>query len=265
MLLQNKTALIYGGGGAIGGAVAAVFAREGASVFLAGRTRSTLEQTATRIRDAGGSAVVDVVDVLDETEVNDHATSVSSAAGGIDVSLNAVGIAHVQGTPLAELSLAEFLQPITAYTQANFLTAKATARHMMGRGSGVILTLSTVGSQLPGPGHLGYGTTCGAIETFSRILAGEVAGSGVRVVCLRPHAIPDSVATSYVGEAFAGQARAAGTTVDNWLNAFAQHHTLLGRLPSLSDVAEYAAFVASDRAAATTGAVINLTCGALLD
>src|SRR5262245_36102207 len=102
MMLENKAALIYGGGGAIGGAAARAFAREGARVFLAGRTRARLEEVAKAIGDA---AEVAEVDALDENAVAGHADAVAEEAGGIDIALNAVSFMHVQGTPLAELAV----------------------------------------------------------------------------------------------------------------------------------------------------------------
>lgn len=264
VLLQNKIAILYGGGGAIGGAVARTFAREGARVFLAGRTRAKLERVARDIQAAGGRAEIAELDALDETAVKRHADAVAKDAGHIDIALNALGIPHVQGTPFAELSLADFAHPIHAYTRTNFITAHAVARHMVERQAGVILTLSTPGSRMTGQGFLGYGVTCAAIEAFSRILAGELGASGVRVICLRPDAIPEALAISHARGVFQGIADRAGTTVDAML-ASAQSRTLLGRFPKLDEVANYAAFVASDRASAMTGAIANLTCGSLVD
>ena len=264
MLLDDKTAVIYGGGGAIGGAVARAFAREGAKVFLAGRTRDTLDRVADEITADGGWAETAEVDALDESAVDAHVDAVAASAGGIDITLNAVGIPHVQGPPFAELSFEDYAHPIAAYTRTNFLTAKAVARHQVQQGSGVILTLSTSGSRLAGQGFLGYGVTCGAIETFSRILAGELGPSGIRVICLRPHAIPETVATSHVRELFNGFAERTDSTVEDWLAGHARSATLK-RLPALAEVADYAAFVASDRAGAMTGAIANLSAGFLVD
>ena len=261
MLLQGKNAVIYGGGGSIGGAVARAFAREGAKVFLAGRTLAKLEKVA---RDIPGASVAEV-DALDEQAVERHADAVAERAGYIDITLNALGIVHVQGTPFADLSLKDFAHPIAAYTRTNFITARAVARHMVKKGSGVILTLSTPGSRMPGVGFLGYGVTCGAIETFSRILAGELGPSGIRVVCLRPDVIPQTVSTSYAGEVFGQVAARNGTTVDAMLAESARTRTLLGRFPTLTEVASFAAFVASDRAGAMTGAIVNLSCGSVVD
>jgi 3-oxoacyl-[acyl-carrier protein] reductase len=224
MLLQYKNAVIYGGGGAIGGAVARAFAREGARVFLAGRTLAKLDHVARDISATGGMAETAEVDALDEHAIDTHADAVAAKAGGIDIALNAVGILHVQGMPFAELSFQDYAHPITAYTRTHFLTAKAVARHMVKQGSGVILTLSTPGSRMSGQGFLGYGVTCGAIETFSRILAGELGPHGIRVICLRPDAIPEAVATSHAREVFSGFAERAGTTVENMLAERAHRH-----------------------------------------
>ena len=265
MLLKDKNAVIHGGGGAIGGAVARCFAREGARVFLAGRTLASLDSVANDIRAAGGRVEIAALDALDETTVNRHADAVVAETGRIDIAINAIGILHVQGPPLAELSLADFSLPISAYTRSNFITAKAVARHMSKQGAGVILTLSTPGSRMTGQGFLGYGVTCAAIEGFSRILAGELGASGIRVICLRPDAIPEAQPHSHARQVFQGIAERAGTTVEAMLAERGRVGTLLQRFPKLSEVADYAAFVASDRGSAMTGAIANLTCGSLVD
>src|SRR6266536_1470863 len=90
MLLENKNAMIYGAGGGIGGGVARTFAREGAQVFLAGRTVEKLEAVAADIAAAGGSAEVAVVDALDEQAVDECVRGVASRAGSVDVSFNLI-------------------------------------------------------------------------------------------------------------------------------------------------------------------------------
>jgi len=265
VLLDNKNAVIYGGGGAIGGAVARAFAREGATVYLAGRTLARLELVAREICAAGGKAETAEVDAMDERAVDRHADGVAAKEGGIDIALNAVGIAHVQGAPFAELSYEDYAHPITAYTRTNFLTAKAVARHMARQGSGVILLLAPgPGARMSGRWFLGNGVSAAAVEAISRILAGELGPNGIRVNCLRPHAIPESVASSHTRELFNSMAGLSGLTTDAWLSVLAGT-TLLGRLPTLAEVAETATFLASDRAGAITGTVANLTAGTLVD
>lgn len=263
MLLKNKTAIVYGGGGAIGGAAARAFARDGARVFLAGRTLERLEKTAHDIRANGGFAEVALLDALDERAVERHADAVASVVGGIDIALNAVGIAHVQGTPFGELSLAEFETPVAAYARTNFLTARAVSRHMPRQG--VILTLSTPGARLSGVGFLGNGVASAAVEAMSRILAGELGAQGIRVICLRPDAIPELLEVSHARAAFEGFASRAGMSVDDMLAARAANGPLLRRFPTLAEIGDFAAFIASDRAGAMTGAIANLSCGTLVD
>lgn len=263
MLLERKVAVVYGGGGAIGGAIARAFAREGAHVALAGRTRARLDAVAADIAAAGGSAEVAEVDALDAAATAGHADAVAERHGGIDVALNAVGIVHVQGTPLAELDVEDFLHPVAAYARTNFVTARAVAPHL--RAGGALLTISTPGAKLAFPGVLGYAAACAAIEAFSRVLAAELAPAGVRVVCLRPDAIPEAAAAgSHSRAVFAPVAERMGTTVDGLLEEGAAR-TLLGRFPTLAEVADAAAFLASDRAGAMTGTVANLTCGSVVD
>jgi 3-oxoacyl-[acyl-carrier protein] reductase len=205
------------------------------------------------------------VDAMDERAVDGHADAVAARAGGIDIALNAVGIPHVQGTRFPELSFEDYAYPIAAYTRTNFLTAKAVARHMARQGSGVILFVAPgPGARLSGQGFLGNGVAAAALEALSRILAGELGPNGIRVNCLRPHAIPGSVATSHTRELFTAMAGLSGSSLEAWLSGLADT-TLLGRLPTLDEVADCAAFVASDRASAMTGAIVNLTSGALVD
>jgi 3-oxoacyl-[acyl-carrier protein] reductase len=258
-MLENKTALIYGGGGAVGGAVARAFADAGARVYLAGRSPDRLEAVA---KDIGDAAAVAEVDALDERAVAEHADAVVAEAGGIDIALNAVSCLFVNTTPFAEVTVDEVMHPIDTFLRTNLITAQAVARHMTARGSGTILTLSTAASTFARAGNLGFGTTCAAIEAMTQRLALELGPRGVRVVCLRPTAIEDAVANgSYTGEQFAALAAAAGVSVERMLAQWGQDQTVLGRLPTLAQVADAAVFVASDRAAAITGAVIDLTRG----
>jgi 3-oxoacyl-[acyl-carrier protein] reductase len=113
-LLEDRTAVIYGAGGAIGGAVAQAFAREGAHVVLTGRRPAPLERVATEIKRAGGAARVAQVDALDEAAIERHLDQVVEEAGGVDVSFNAVGFNEVQGVPLVDLSLKDFASPLPA-------------------------------------------------------------------------------------------------------------------------------------------------------
>jgi NAD(P)-dependent dehydrogenase (short-subunit alcohol dehydrogenase family) len=258
-MLEHQTAVIYGAGGAIGGAVARAFADEGARVYLAGRSRTRLEKVANDIGDAAGVAEVDA---LDEQAVAAHADAVAADAGGIDIALNAVSFPFVHGVPFVEVAVEDVMHPVDAFLRCNLITAQAAARHMTARGSGTILTLSTAASRFVFPGTLGYGTTGTVVEVVSERLAVELGPSGVRVVCLRPHAIADGPSHgSFAGAAFESRAAAAGLGVEQWLAQWAQDVTVVGQLPTVAEVADAAVFLASDRASAITGTVVDLTYG----
>lgn len=258
MLLEDKNAVIYGGGGAIGGAVARAFAGEGARVFLAGRTLAKLDEVAEEIRSNGGVAETAVVDALDGRAVEEHAGAVVGEAGGIDVSFNAVSIRDVQLIPLVEMSPEDFMSPILTGATAHFLTARAAGRRMAERGSGVILTLSAsaVSGFVPGVHLGGFGVACSAIEAFTKQLAAELGPRGVRAVCLRPEGIPES----WEGASTEGWS-APTTEIETHIKA----RSLLGRVTTLADVGNAAAFLASERASATTGTVFNLTSGTVVE
>jgi NAD(P)-dependent dehydrogenase (short-subunit alcohol dehydrogenase family) len=258
MLLEGKTAVIYAAGGAIGGAVARAFAREGATVFLTGRSLAKVDAVADEI----AAAETAEVDALDEEAVEEHLNGVVDAAGGVDISFNAIGPGPApHRVPLTELDVDAFAGPIDFYTRSNFITATAAGRHMSGRGSGVILTLTAVPGRLPAPFIGGQAPAWAAVEGFSRSLALEIGPAGVRVVCLRAHAIPE---TPLIEANFASAAPAAGVTPAQF-QARLEQSTLLRRLPTLAEVADTAAFVASDRAGAMTATVVNLSAGNVID
>jgi 3-oxoacyl-[acyl-carrier protein] reductase len=195
MLLEDKNAVIYGGGGSISGAVADAFAREGARVFLAGGTLATLDKVAEEISTSGGVAETAQVDALDEQQaVEKHIGEVVEQAGSIDVSFNAISIRDVQLTPLVEMSREDFLSLIVTGTRTHFLTARAAARRMAERGRGVILTLSasSVRAYVPGVYVGGFGVACTAIEALTKQFAAELGQHGIRVNCLRSEGIPES-------------------------------------------------------------------------
>lgn len=263
MLLEKKNAIVYGAGGDIGGAIARAFAREGARVFLAGRNRASLDVVAESISAAGGTAETAQVDALDEQAVEKHAESVVRSAGSIDVSINAIKIVHpgTQGIALSELSPENFTLPITEYMRTNFLTARAAARHMIEKRSGVILTLTATPGRVPLPLLGGVAPAWAAIEALTRSFATELGPQGIRVVCLRSNAIPE---TATIQETYDRRASAIGQTREQVL-ASAASTTLLQRLPTLAEVANTMAFLASDQASAMTATVANLSCGSLID
>ena len=254
MLLEGKNAVIYGAGGSIGGAAARAFAREGARVFLAGRTQATLDAVAEDIRGAGGAAETAEVDALDEKSVDAHADAMAKEAGGIDISFNLITHPYTHGTPLAEMDVDDFMAPVDTAARSTFITARAAARHMIPKRSGVILAFGGPGDRAaPMRDYYLGGTQVAfdAIETMRRQLSVELGPHGIRFVTLESGGVTESLPGDVDG----------GDEIAKMIAGA----TLLGRAATLEDVGNVAAFVASDKARVMTAATANVSCGALID
>lgn len=262
MLLQDKVAVIYGAGGAIGGAVARAFAREGATLFLTGHHRAPVEVVGKEIAAAGDSADVAEVDALDEKGVDRHLRSVIDQAGRLDISFNAVGLPNPKiRAPLVELDLEQFSLPIATYTRSYFLTARMAARRMVANKSGVIMTITSTPSRTGTPFIGGGGAAMAAVEALTRGLSAELAPQGIRVVGLRPQGMPE---TDRIKQAFESYAAASGMTWDQFEELLASR-THTRRLSTLQEMANMAVFLASDMASGMTGTTVNLSMGSLDD
>jgi len=254
--------VIYGAGGAIGGAVARAFASEGGKVFLTGLHLPPVEAVAREITSTGGSAEAAQVDALDEQGVDKHLRSVIDKVGRIDISFNAIGIPSPKNrAALVELDVDQFSLPIATYTRSYFLTARLAARHMVPNKSGVIMTVTGTPSRTGTPQVGGAGPAMAAVEALTRGLSAELAPQGIRVVGLRPQGMPE---TSRIKEGFRLFARELGITAEQFQEQVAAR-THTRRLTTLAEMANVAVFMASDRASGMTGTTVNLTMGSLDD
>src|SRR5215210_6676226 len=250
MLLENKNAIIYGGGGSMGGAVAREFSREGARVFLVGRTRESLETVANDIKADGGAAEVAVLDALDEQ-------AVVSQAGSIDVSFNLITRGDVQGIPLIDMTTDDLLRAVINGLRSNFVTARAAARGMVEQGSGVILALDS-GSANGSPMMGSTGPADAATDTFIRNLAAEIGPQGVRVVGIWTAGLPETFSREKLA---AVDSKFQDETAFQSLIENLDQMRMTRRSPRLAEVAATAAFLASEKAGAITGTFVNVTSG----
>ena len=258
-LLEGKTAIIYGGGGGIGGGVARTFAREGARVFLVGRTRAALDAVARDITAAGGAAEVAVLDALDEQAVDDHVRDVVATAGRVDVSFNLVSRGDVQGVPLVEMTTDDLLRAVVTGLRSAFITARAAGRRMIAQGSGVILHLNSASGAGAMPGMGSTGPADAATEAFMRYLAAELGPHGVRVCGIWTAGVAETLSQEKLS-GVGGPNAPTPQTAEEMIAGM----SALRRTPRLADVAEAAAFLASDRAAGMTGTMANVTAGLVL-
>jgi NAD(P)-dependent dehydrogenase (short-subunit alcohol dehydrogenase family) len=248
-LLQGKTALVYGAGGEIGGAVARAFAAEGAAVYLAGRTEAPLEKVARDVREKGGQAETAVVDALNEGQVNAFVDAVAKKTKRIDISFNLISLGDVQ-RPLLEIDVDDFTRPITVAARTHFLTTRAAAGYMVKQKSGVVLMFGGSGPQtLAGLG--GFKVALDAMEGQRRQWALELGKSGIRVITLVSGGIIETIPWQVPEREEIVKAIAASAH--------------LNRTATLLDVGNAASFIASDKAGAITDATINLSSGAIVD
>lgn len=260
--LEDKVALVYGDG-SIGSAIAKSFAREGAKVFLAGRSISKLKDVEEEIHVNSGFIQIAKVDALNEKEVDQHVSDVILKAGKIDISFNAIGLSRsdTQDVPLTELSLENFFRPITIYTHSHFITARSAARHMVKQGFGVILMHTPNASRISPPFAGGLVPAWAAIEALCRSLSVECGSNGVRTVCLLTTAIPE---TPLINEVWHLRAKSRGIPFEQ-IQASIEGMTHRKRLTTLKELTDAAVFVASDEGSAITGTIFNLTAGMIVN
>jgi NAD(P)-dependent dehydrogenase (short-subunit alcohol dehydrogenase family) len=264
MMLKDKVAVIYGAAGAVGSSVARAFAGEGARVFLTGRDRGPVDAVAKSITAAGGTCETATIDALNEEDIDNHLRYLVDRAGRVDISFNAIGNTDpkIMGVPMVDLPLEQFLLPITSYTQSYFLTATLAARRMVPNKSGVIMTVTSLHSRAGLPLAGGYGPSQAAKEALTRQLSAELSPYGVRVVGLRPQAMPESEGSRR--RFYEQRAAAIGMTWEQFQEALASR-THPRRLLTLEEMSNVAVFMASDRATGMTGTSVNLTLGGLDD
>jgi 3-oxoacyl-[acyl-carrier protein] reductase len=253
MILQHKNAVIYGAGGSVPAAIARALAAAGAHVFLTGRNLSNVQKVADDILASGGTAEAAQVDALDEKAVNDYIKTIVDRAGAIDISFDGIGLEVVQNMPLIDISVEDFVRPVTIAMRTQFLTATAAARVMMKQGSGVILSLTATPGGIGYPLTAGFAPACAAMESFSRNLASELGIYGIRVVNIRSAGSPDS-------KVFKDAIENNPEAMTQILRAM-KEDTMLKELPLVADIANVAVFLASDLAGKITGVTIDVTCG----
>lgn len=250
-ILKKKTAVVYGAG-SIGCAVAAAFARAGATVFVADHHEGTLKKLADQ------QIQTERLDVLDKDAVEAFVKAVVKKTGRVDISFCATSThkpGGEQGAALTELSYEDFAMPMIDYTKATFHTANAVYPYMVKQHSGVIMGITAVVSQMPLPYTAGFGPAWAAVEAILRLLAAELGPHGVRTVCLHS-AGSDGAVDKTLAQNNPELEKRADLWGERWMN-----RNLLGRGPTLEEVGNMAAFLASDLAGATTGTIVSLTAG----
>jgi NAD(P)-dependent dehydrogenase (short-subunit alcohol dehydrogenase family) len=254
--LSGKVALITGGGRGIGRAIALRFASEGAAVMLAATKRETLEATAGEIRNSGGRAATAVADVSDEAAVKRVVAATIAELGRLDVLVNNAGVGGPT-TPVVQLERADWDRTLAVNVTGAFLCSKHAAPHMVARGSGRIINITSIAGLMGYPLRSPYAVSKWGLIALTRTLAGELGEQGITVNAIAPGAV--------TGERVEGviKARAAalGLPAADVERELFIAPTALKRMVGPDDIAATAAFLASDEAANITGETISVSAG----
>jgi len=244
MQLQDKVAIITGGGRGIGRAIAKRFAQAGASVVIAEQDGQSGEQTCAEIEAAGGVAQWIATDVTNRASVEAMVAATHDRFGRIDILVNNAALLGANG-PVLEVSQETWDRVIRVNQTGVFICSQVAARVMAQARRGVIINISSVNGLVPQPYCVAYAAAKAAVESITRSLAIDLAPYGIRANVIAPGPI---------------QSRDADDTLPR-PNA----HTVLGRSGLPLEVANVALFLASDDASYITGERIAVDGGKLIN
>lgn len=259
MKLQGHVALITGGGGAIGGAQARLFASEGAAVVVADLLPEKAARVASEIAAAGGKATSVALDVRDGARWADAVAAGEAAHGPVTILCNNAG-ANVR-VGFDEQTEEQWRLILDTILTGSFLGTRAVVPSMRRAGRGVIVNLGSLASIRPGNGSPAYASAKTGLVGLTRCAASAFAEEGIRCVLISP----GHVDTPFLREDTPYSPNDAGTSITNPENyARRLRATPLGRLQTPEDVARVCLFAVSEDAAMVTGSMITVDGGAAL-
>src|SRR5215475_8730301 len=256
MLLQNKVALITGSGRGIGRAIALLFAKEGASVFLTARTELELAATAGEITRSGGKAAYLAGDLADEAHGRAAAAKAAETFGQVDILVNNGGH-YGPIAPVEEYPLAEFDKVVAVHLRAAFLLSQLVLPGMYQRQHGVILNISSISAKAAFSWGSAYAAAKAGLLGLTRYNAAEAARKGVRVNAICPGPVTETAMSKDLGAELARKLHVSKEEqLAGFLNAILQ-----GGAQTAREIAEAALFLCCEQASAITGQSINVDGG----
>ncbi len=254
--MDGEVVVITGAGGGLGRASAVLLAKRGCPLLLTGRTRSSLEEAADAVRQAGGSAEVMTGDASDEGHVSAVFSTVVERFGGCAAVLHC---AATHGTPmrLTDVPLSEWEHVVAVNLRSTFLVSREALRLMVSQRRGSIVLVSSAGVLRGFPLAAPYAATKSALLGYARTLAAEVGPDGVRVNVLTPGAMPS---TAIFASAMPGIAREMGFTEEQMVPLL-EGMSALRRPCDCEEIARAAVFMLTDDSSAMTGQNLVVDAG----
>jgi len=257
MLLGNKVALITGSGRGIARAMAKLFAKEGAAVFLTARTESELAGVAKEIKDQEGKSAYMKADLTHARECEKVILETHKKFGRVDILVNNAGH-YGPVVPVEEYPLEEFEKVINVHLRAAFLLSKLALPGMYARKSGVILNISSLSAKSAFGWGSAYAAAKAGLLGFTRVMAAEAARNGVRVNTICPGPVTETVMSKELGNTLA---KRLNVSPEEQLKGFL-NSILQGRGQTAMEIAQAALFLCSDLPSAIVGQSINVDGGA---
>jgi len=247
MRFRDRKVLVTGSGRGIGQAIALAFAAEGAAVAVNAAHQATAEDTATRIRHAGGKAIAIEADVTSEDQVERMVARVVRELGGLDILVNNAGTSHPI-IPTLEQKTADFDRVIATNLRSAYVCCKAAGKVMVPQHSGKIVNVASISGLTGQPMRTGYAPSKAAMINMTMALAVEWGRHGINVNAVSPgHVLTELVRGSISKGVFSEEALV--------------NRTALGRLSTPEDVAAAVLFLASEEARSITGHNLVVDCG----
>lgn len=257
MILQGQCALITGSGRGIGRAIALLFAKEGASVFLCARSHDQLASTAAEISDSGGQVAFATADVTREADCRRIVDAAREKFGPVSILVNNAGH-YGPVVPVEEYPLADFDEVIAVHLRAAFLLSQLVLPEMYEHEHGVILNISSLSAKSAFSWGSAYAAAKAGMLGLTRVTAAEAARKGVRVNAICPGPVPETVMSQELG---ATLAKKIGVSSEEQLAGFLQS-LLQGRGQTADEIAQAGLFLCSNASSAMTGQSINVDGGA---
>jgi NAD(P)-dependent dehydrogenase (short-subunit alcohol dehydrogenase family) len=256
MILQNKVALITGSGRGIGRAMARMFAKEGAAVFLTARTEKELAAAAAEISGAGRRAAFATADLAQAADCERIVEAAREKFGKVDILVNNAGH-YGPVVQVEEYPLEEFDKVIAVHLRAAFLLSKLVLPEMYARNSGVILNISSISAKAAYGWGSAYAAAKAGMLGLTRVTAAEAARKGVRVNAICPGPVTETVMSQELGKTLAEK---LGLSPEAQLKGFLDG-LLQGRAQTADEIARAALFLCSEQSSAMTGQAINVDGG----
>lgn len=255
-MLEDKVAIVTGGGRGIGRAIAHKFAAEGASVLIAARSKNEVSSVAKEIQSAGHKATAISADVSMEIDCRQIIATAREQFGRVDILVNNAGILGPV-KPVEEIKPAEWDEVLAVNLRGAFLLSRIVLPEMYALGSGAILNISSVSAKVPYPWNSPYAASKAGLVALTRTLAAESARKGVRVNAICPGPVPETEMSQNLGKALAARLKADPEKLfEKYLEGILQ-----GKPQTADQIAEAALFLVSPQASAITGQTLNVDGG----